>query len=92
MKHTDKDGDEIEVVTGMKIRTKRGYEGTYLDCSIDGSIAHITLNDCTYSDEHWYDDVPMKDIIFVGNNCSECLFEPDNGHAQTCSKYESSSL
>ncbi len=48
--------------TGDRIRTKSGYEGTYFGSSIDGKKAYVCLNGCTYSDEHWYDIVPMKDI------------------------------
>ena len=49
----------------IKIITKRGYTGELLNTTIDGKTARVVLDHCTYSDEHWYDEVPMSDVTIV---------------------------
>lgn len=46
----------------QNIKTNKGYTGQLINQTIDGKISRVVLNGCTYSDEHWYDEVPTYDI------------------------------
>ena len=46
----------------QNIKTNKGYTGQLINQTIDGKISRVVLNGCTYSDEHWYDEVSTCDI------------------------------
>lgn len=49
----------------QNIKTNKGYTGQLINQTIDGKISRVTLNGCTYSDEHWYDEVQTCDITLL---------------------------
>ena len=52
----------VQFELGQRITTKRGYEGTYITRLMEKPVAIVILDGCTYSDNHWYDEVPLADI------------------------------
>lgn len=50
-----------KIKTGDYIMTNRGYFGKFYEYGIT-NICFVGLFGCTYSDEYWYDMVPLKDI------------------------------
>lgn len=52
---------------GDKIKTKRGYEGTFITQLFSGDCA-VILDGCTYSEAHWYDLVPADDVSLLESN------------------------
>lgn len=52
----------VQFELGQRITTKRGYEGTYITRLMEKPVAIVILDGCTYSDSHWYDEVPLADI------------------------------
>lgn len=64
--------------TGDSISTRRGYDGIFVTKLFNGN-AVVMLNGCTYSDSHWYDEIPFKDII----KCKYCGGVLTVGHVCT---------
>lgn len=50
--------------TNDKIETKNGYTGVIMNVFFSGKVA-VILDNCTYSDEHWYDVIPKSDITVI---------------------------
>lgn len=85
----------VQFELGQRITTKRGYEGTYITRLMEKPVAIVILDGCTYSDSHWYDEIPLADITaktsFVFSPmksahtyCPQCGLVYNTAIAHTC--------